>query len=56
MAAHNHKMSLICLEAFQLTAGEHILKLAPWDAMYVDLVAVTDNPEMFDSYNADGRS
>jgi len=48
MAAHNRQMSLICLQAFELTAGEHVLKLAPRESMYVDLVAITDNPEMFD--------
>lgn len=48
MAAHNRQMSLICLQAFELTAGEHVLKLAPRESMYVDLVAITDNPEMFE--------
>ena len=48
LAAHNSQMSLICLKAFELSAGEHILKLAPRESLYIDLVAVTDNPGLFD--------
>jgi hypothetical protein len=48
MAAHNSEMSLICLQAFDLAAGEHVLTLAPRQSLYLDLVAVTDNPEIFD--------
>ncbi|OGV81519.1 MAG: hypothetical protein A3K19_17220 [Lentisphaerae bacterium RIFOXYB12_FULL_65_16] len=48
MAAHNRAMSLICLQAFDLAAGEHVLKLAPRKAICVDLVAITDNPGMFE--------
>jgi hypothetical protein len=48
MAAHNSRMSLICLQAFELTPGEHVLKLAPRESVYVDLFAITDNPDLFD--------
>jgi hypothetical protein len=48
MAAHNSQMSLICLEAFELIAGEHVLKLAPRESMHIDLVAITDNPGLFE--------
>ncbi|MHC4557238.1 MAG: right-handed parallel beta-helix repeat-containing protein [Planctomycetota bacterium] len=48
MAAHNSNMSLICLQAFKLAAGEHVLKLAPRESMHIDLVAITDNPGLFD--------
>jgi len=48
MAAHNSQMSLICLEAFDLAAGEHVLKLAPRNSMYIDLIAITDYPGLFD--------
>ena len=48
MAAHNSKMSLICLQAFELTAGAHVLKLTPRKPMHIDLVAITDNPGLFD--------
>ncbi|MFW9893276.1 MAG: hypothetical protein ACFFFO_13780 [Candidatus Thorarchaeota archaeon] len=48
LAAHNSKMSLICLQAFELAAGDHIVKLAPREPVHVDLVAVTDNPGLFD--------
>jgi hypothetical protein len=48
LAAHNSQMSLICLEAFELSEGEHVLKLAPRESLYIDLVAVTDNPGLFD--------
>jgi len=48
MAAHNRSMSLICLESFDLKAGEHVLKLVPRESLSIDLVAVTDNPEMFE--------
>ena len=48
LAAHNRKMSLICLQAFELAAGDHIVKLAPRESVHIDLVAVTDNPGLFD--------
>jgi hypothetical protein len=48
MAAQNRAMSLICLQQFDLQAGEHVLKLAPREALYVDLVALTDNPTVFE--------
>jgi hypothetical protein len=48
LAAHNRKMSLICLQAFELSAGEHILKLSPRESIYVDLVAITDSPKLFE--------
>ena len=48
LAAHNRKQRLTRLQAFELSAGEHVLKLAPRDSIYVDLIAVTDNPAMFD--------
>jgi hypothetical protein len=48
LAAHNRKQRLTRLQAFELNAGEHVLKLAPRDSIYVDMIAVTDNPAMFD--------
>ncbi len=48
MAAHNRKMSLICLQSFDLTAGEHVVKLAPREPIHVDLVALTDDPTLFE--------
>ena len=48
MAAHNRKMSLTCLQAFELVVGEHVLRLAPREPIYVDLVAITDNPGVFE--------
>jgi hypothetical protein len=36
------------LQSFDLDAGEHLLKLAPRDSIYIDMMAVTDNPAMFD--------
>ncbi len=48
LAAHNRKQRLTRLQAFELSAGEHVLKLAPRESIYVDLIAVTDNPGMFD--------
>jgi hypothetical protein len=57
MAAHNIKMSLICLQALELAAGDHVVKLAPRESMHIDLVAVTDNPGLFDQVvDPDGRS
>jgi len=47
MAAHNSQMSLICLQGFELAAGEHVLKLAPRESMHIDLAAITDNPGLF---------
>ena len=48
LVAHNRKQRLTRLHAFELSAGEHVLKLAPRESIYVDLIAVTDNPAMFD--------
>ena len=48
LVAHNRKQRLTRLQAFELSAGEHVLKLAPRESIYVDLIAVTDNPAMFD--------
>jgi len=56
LAAHNSKMSLICLQAFELAAGDHVVNLAPRESMHIDLVAITDNPGLFDQVVApDGR-
>jgi hypothetical protein len=48
LVAHNRKQRLTRLQAFDLNAGEHVLKLAPRDSIYVDLIAVTDDPAMYD--------
>ncbi|MHC4403024.1 MAG: right-handed parallel beta-helix repeat-containing protein [Planctomycetota bacterium] len=48
LVAHNRKQRLSRLQAFELSAGEHVLKLAPRESIYVDMIAVTDNPAMFD--------
>ena len=48
LTAHNRKQRLTRLQAFDLNAGEHVLKLASRESIYVDLIAVTDNPAMFD--------
>jgi len=48
MAAHNSQMSLICLQGFELTAGAHVLRLAPRESIHIDLIAITDNPGLFD--------
>ena len=48
MAAHNNKQRLTCLQPFELAAGEHVLKLAPRESLYVDLIAITDDPRLFD--------
>ena len=48
MAAHNRKMSLICLQPFKLSPGPHTLRLAPRESISVDLIAITDNPGAFE--------
>ena len=48
LVARNRKQRLTRLQAFELSAGEHVLKLAPRESIYVDVIAVTDNPAMFD--------
>jgi len=48
MIAHNSQMSLICLQGFELAEGEHVMKLAPRESMHIDLIAITDNPGLFD--------
>ncbi len=48
LAAHNRAMSLICLQGFDLGAGKHVLKLAPRESIYIDLIAITDHPGLFE--------
>jgi hypothetical protein len=48
MAAQNRSMSLICLQSFDLTAGDHVVKLSPRESVLIDLLALTDNPAIFE--------
>lgn len=48
MLAHNREQRLTCLQPFKLKAGEHVLKLTPRDSLYLDLIAITPNPGLFD--------
>ena len=48
MVAHNRKQRLTCLQPFKLKAGEHVLKLTPRESLYLDLIAVTTDPRVFD--------
>jgi len=48
MAAHNDSQRLTCLQPFELAAGEHVVKLAPRESLYVDLIAIADDPRLFD--------
>lgn len=48
LMAHNRKQRLTRLQAFELNAGEHVLKITPRETLYADLIAITDNPAMFD--------
>jgi len=47
MVAHNRQQSLTCLEPFRLKAGEHLLRVAPRESLFLDLIAVTPNPALF---------
>ncbi|MHB8995490.1 MAG: right-handed parallel beta-helix repeat-containing protein [Armatimonadota bacterium] len=47
MVSHNRQQRLTCLQPFKLKAGEHVLKLSPREPLYLDLIAVTTNPEPF---------
>ncbi|MCC7492279.1 MAG: right-handed parallel beta-helix repeat-containing protein [Fimbriimonadaceae bacterium] len=48
MAAQNQAMTLICLQPLTLTAGEHTVQLTPRESLFLDLVALTDNPLPFE--------
>jgi hypothetical protein len=48
MAAQNHGSSLSCLQSFDLAAGDHVVKIAPREAVHIDLVAVTSDPGIFE--------
>jgi len=48
MVAHNRQQSLTCLQPLSLQAGEHVLKLTPRESLYLDLIAITTNPGMFE--------
>ncbi|MBU0607325.1 MAG: hypothetical protein KKI08_05530, partial [Armatimonadetes bacterium] len=47
MVAQNRQQRLTCLQPFKLKAGEHALKVTPREAMYLDLIAVATNPQLF---------
>jgi hypothetical protein len=48
MMAQNGGSRLSCLQPFKLQAGEHLLKIAPRESLYLDLIAVTTNPGLFE--------
>jgi hypothetical protein len=48
LAAQNRSMSLICLQGFDLAAGDHRVTLSPREAIHLDLVALTDSPAIFE--------
>jgi hypothetical protein len=48
LAAQNRSMSLICLQSFDLTAGDHVVKLSPREPVSLDLLALTDTPGIFE--------
>lgn len=48
MAAQNGRSSFTCLQAFRLSEGEHVLRIAPRSPILLDLIAVTPNPGLFD--------
>lgn len=48
MAAHNRPQRLTCLQPFKLKAGEHVLRVAPRESFSLDLIAITDNPGVFE--------
>jgi len=47
MVAQNRQQRLTCLHPFKLKAGEHVVKLAPRESLYLDLIAITPNPAPF---------
>lgn len=48
MVAQNRQQRLTCLQPFKLTAGAHVLKVTPRESLYLDLIAVTTNPGLFE--------
>lgn len=48
LAAQNRAMSLICLQNLDLTAGPHVAKIAPQEAVFVDAAALTTDPKIFE--------
>jgi len=47
LVAQNRSM-LTCLQSYDLNAGEHVVKLGPEAPVLLDLVALTDNPGIFE--------
>ena len=45
---YNRKQRLARFLAFELNAGEYVLKLVPKESVYIDMIAVTGSPAMFD--------
>jgi hypothetical protein len=48
MASQNDGSALTCLQSWDLAVGDHVLKMAPRDSVQIDLVAITDNPKIFE--------
>jgi hypothetical protein len=48
LAAQNRSMSLICLQSFELAAGDHVVRLSPREPVLIDLVALTEDPGAFE--------
>jgi len=48
MAAQNRSATLSCLQSFDLSAGEHTVKLSPREEVQIDLVALSNDPGIFE--------
>jgi hypothetical protein len=46
--AANNDQHLKHLKAFKLKKGKHIIKVMPKEAIYLDLIAITEKPELFE--------
>lgn len=48
LAAQNRSMSLICLQDLDLAPGPQVFRIAPLEAVSLDLAALTDHPKIFE--------
>jgi hypothetical protein len=48
LAANNGNKKMVYLKMHELSQGKHIIKILPREAIYLDAIVLTDNPQLFE--------
>jgi hypothetical protein len=48
LAANNGNKRMMYLKMHKLSKGKHVIKILPREAIYLDVVVITDNPKLFE--------